>query len=453
MNKFWNNMTFFWKVYLSAIVLIISVVFIAELAEDVIPYITDYRRMNRSDLEAMLDEYVAADAYREEVQERLAQQGVWLMDVQLAIPDDIDRYRQGEFSIIDILPESDDWTEDWVIVDRLLPDGRVVALGLPEPAYSDLVDALLWLAVIAAFAGAACYYLSKFLSSRLSNISSATKQLAAGDMKTRVNVAGEGGDEISELGRLFNKMARSVELAMENERRLLYDISHELRSPLARMHLSVDLLRRGEQDKARQYLGILEDDITRMTVIMDAIMEQGKSSFVPGEFVEPFDLAELLAEAIELANFEVQKHGKSSRCALTARNVPSTAISGSRSLIEQAVNNLLSNALRYSPDGANVDVLLEARPAQSPAGGPEQLAITVRDYGPGVPDESLEKLFRPFFRVEDARDKNSGGVGLGLALASQYVKRHKGGISAKNCNPGLAVTIVLPVNASVQSQE
>ncbi len=445
MKTVWHNTSFFWKVYLSAILLIISTVFVAEMSEDAIPYVTDHRRLSHSELEALLDEYAGSGHNAAEWRERMRAQGIWLLDVNLASFNNLSLPAEGEIHVIDLLPDSDDWADEWVFVERLLPDGRLVAMGLPEPIYSDFLDAVLWFGIIAAFAGAGCYALSKFLSSRLSDIFVATRRLAAGDMKTRVAVAEEGGDEISDLGRLFNKMAYSVEQAMENERRLLYDISHEMRSPLARMQLAVELLRRNDK-KSGEYMDMLEGDIARMTAMMNNIMEQDASTVISGAFLEEFDLCAMLDDVIELANFEMRKNGRNTHCALTLRPDAEVRIHAAQGLVEQAVQNLLGNALRYSPEGGQVDVLLELFTGRGDEGqNLEYARVTVRDYGPGVSVEHLPKLFRPFFRVEGARDQKSGGVGLGLALAAQYIKRHRGTIAASNSLPGLAVSVTLPL--------
>jgi signal transduction histidine kinase len=208
------------------------------------------------------------------------------------------------------------------------------------------------------------------------------------------------------------------------------------------MRISLDLLGRGEKTHAAEYIAMLENDIERMTVMMNAIMEQGRQSFVPGDFMDPFDVCELLEESVRLANFEVRKGNREVLCALVSRPEGPVLLNGNRSLIEQAVHNLLSNALRYSPEGGQVDVALDSDPGDDEG---RELRITVRDYGPGVPEESLGKLFRPFYRVDEARDQGSGGVGLGLALACQYIKRHRGDIVAENRHPGLAVRISLPL--------
>lgn len=451
MKKFWNNLPFFWKVYLSAILLILSVVFVAECSEDLIPYITNYKRMNQAELEKLLDEYIESDDRHAEWHDEMKKQGIWLLDIPLSALGGWVDMSDGkhEFSVLEFLPDSDDWTDDWIIVEKILPDGRLVAMGLDEPIYSDFMDAVLWMLVIALFAGLACYWLSKFLTSRLSNISAATRQLADGDLTARVPVDSEGGDELATLGRLFNRMVESVERVVENERRLLYDISHELRSPLARMNLSLDLVRRLDRDKSEKYLELLQNDIERMTMLMDAIMEQGKSHSALDEILDDFDLSDLVREITELANFEFHKSSKNVECVLVGNLPEKFMFSGSRSLIEQALYNLLSNALRYTPAGSKVEVgarIINVPPVSHGKTEPgQEIVITVRDYGPGVPEGSLPSLFRPFFRVESARDQNSGGTGLGLALVQQYVKRHGWHVSAHNANPGLAVHIVLPV--------
>lgn len=472
MIKFWNNLGFFWKVYLAAVVLIVGIVVFADFAEDFIPQLVIDRRSNAAQLTTRLDEYVAAaNVERPALRVRMEAEGIWVMDIPLSALEAFPPKDGRNRSILDILPENDDWTTEWVLVDKILPDGRLVALGVPEPWFYDLLEWIMWLLVIAAFAGVSCYCLSAFLTSRLQRIALAAKQLASGHLSERLAVEKEGGDELSSLARSFNNMAQSIEEVLENERRLLYDISHELRSPLTRMHLALSLARQSPPEKTADYIKLLENDTERMSEMVEQIMEQGKAFSVMNELLlEPLDIYELLSETVALANFEFQRCGRSDLCRLgklvvselssngsfplgvpplvgeTSTTVKANGkrlfLRGNRGQLEQAFYNVLSNAARYAPENTHIEISAKTVTRETDH---EQVRIEIRDFGPGVPEDCLEKLFKPFFRVESARDRASGGVGLGLALATGYIRRHKGSISACNVQPGLMVCITLPL--------
>ncbi|MDL2307791.1 HAMP domain-containing protein [Desulfovibrio sp. OttesenSCG-928-C06] len=479
MSRIRNRLSFFWKVYAGAVCLICVVIAFAEVAEDYIPDMLNSRERSSRVLEQWLDRYEAADTgARGDLLAAMRESGVWFIDLPPGARTGAVTDGAGEGSarspVMGILPESDDWESEWVIVDRVLPDGRLLAAGLPEPGYFDALEGAVWFAVIALFSGVCCYVFSFFITARLKRIVQAAESLSSGDLTARVPDVAPGGDEIARLGTAFNSMAGSIENLVENERRLLYDISHELRSPLARIRLALGLAGRYPDDRAAGYLKQADEDAERMSVMVESVIEQGRSTPVLHELAEQLDMRELVRSVVDMANFEFSGNSGNAAgagyggCVLDCRLEYPVCLRGTRLILEQAFYNVLSNALRYNPPGNTVMVEISAVAYRESAGslnsgadnnaepdssvGPDssngsglELVVKVRDFGPGVPAASLEKIFKPFYRVEEARDKLSGGTGLGLALARNYLERHNGRISAANANPGLLVTVVLPV--------
>jgi two-component system sensor histidine kinase CpxA len=226
-------------------------------------------------------------------------------------------------------------------------------------------------------------------------------------------------------------MAERLELLMTAERRLLLDISHELRSPLARLSVAVELARMGED--VHSHLDRIQKEADRLNALVGELLQvtraEGDASRLRSQAVA---LDELIETIVEDGRLEAEARG----CGIVLDASP-LSIAGDPELLRRAVENVIRNAIRYSPSGKNVEVTL----SRSADGA----AIHVRDYGPGVPEESLTRLFDAFYRVEPDRDRASGGVGLGLAIARRAVELHHGAVTAQNAHPGLRVTIELPL--------
>jgi signal transduction histidine kinase len=206
-----------------------------------------------------------------------------------------------------------------------------------------------------------CYWLAFHLTGPLRDLQRAVERFGRGDLSARVNSTRR--DELGQLARTFDRMAGRIETLLAAERRLLGDISHELRSPLARLGVAVELAR------------------------------------------EP------------------------------------VTVEGDPELLRRAVENVIRNAIRYTPRGSAVEVSLARRNGSA--------VVDVRDYGPGVPEEAVPRLFDAFYRVESDRDRSSGGIGLGLSIARRAIQLHKGSIRAQKAPPGLEVELELPVAAEM----
>jgi signal transduction histidine kinase len=239
-------------------------------------------------------------------------------------------------------------------------------------------------------------------------------------------------DEIGQLARSFDQMAERLERLIVSERQLLGDISHELRSPLARLKFAVKLARTSPDPQSA--LDRIERDVDRISALVADIVEV---TFVEGDpalrGAENVPIGDIVQEVVRDCSVEAEVRG----CRITLTGGIGGHALGSREMLRRAIENVLRNAVRYAPEGTVVQV--------STLESDRSATIVVRDHGPGVPDQALARIFDPFYRVEEARDNKSGGSGLGLAIARRAVQAHHGTIEAENTHPGLQVRIILPL--------
>jgi two-component system sensor histidine kinase CpxA len=220
----------------------------------------------------------------------------------------------------------------------------------------------------------------------------------------------------------------------------LQDVSHELRSPLARLSVALEIARKkgpGHIESEIERIGLESERLE--SLVNDVLGLLRESSQPPSSLDEDFDLGELLSDLVEVVNYEVSE-GKPGIAWSPGEPCP---FHGDRELIWRAVENLLRNAVRHTDPDRGVELTLDS------ARRGAQWRIRVRDFGPGVPEEELEKIFKPFYRVQEARDRSSGGHGLGLSIAANAVRRHGGTIEARNgADGGLVVEMCLPVGGA-----
>jgi len=277
-----------------------------------------------------------------------------------------------------------------------------------------------------------CYLLAWYLTSPLRSLKTALERFGQGDFSARTGSTRR--DELGQLARTFDKMAERIQNLVGAQRRLLLDISHELRSPLARLGVAIELARSGENRHAA--LDRIEKESDRLNVLVSELLQATRAEVDPQALrVQPVRLDELLATVVGDCSIEADARG----CSLVLDAAGPLTVKGDPELLRRAVENVIRNALRYSPPQASVDVNLASNGAAA--------RIQVRDYGPGVPEESLSHIFEPFYRVEGDRNRDSGGVGLGLAIARRAVELHKGKLQARNMHPGLLVEMEFPKDA------
>lgn len=297
-------------------------------------------------------------------------------------------------------------------------------------------EAVVWVAVILISSLACGYVLSTALTRRLDKMVRASRALARGNLKARLPARGNDKDAFDVLARSFNEMAGAIEDQLRHERRLLADISHELRSPLTRMGIAVELLerRRGEEERAA-VLHRLEREVERMNELVAALLVQARERLNGRGEAGIVDLERLLAELAEDFSFQ----GEAERKTVRARLGVGLVVHGQAGLLQRLFGNILSNAVFYTPPGSEVH--LEAALENG------TVRVVVRDFGPGVPEDQLEDIFRAFYRVDGSRSRQSGGAGLGLAMAREAALWHGGSVSARNASPGLELTVILPAKA------
>ncbi|MEO8575022.1 MAG: ATP-binding protein [Pyrinomonadaceae bacterium] len=274
-----------------------------------------------------------------------------------------------------------------------------------------------------------CYALARYLSSPIQKIRRATQKLAAGELGTRVgDGVGNRRDELAVLAKDFDVMAERIESLITSQKRLSRDVSHELRSPLARMNVALEIAKQKSNGEASPLLDRIEAESNRLNEMISRLLtlsrlETGSQDFERSEI----DLTALVEQTVSDADFEATAVGKSVR--ITHADICN--IIGSDELVSSAVENVLRNAVRYTRNGSAVEVSLKSENGRA--------TVSVRDHGGGVPEDELQNLFRPFYRVGEARDRSTGGTGLGLAIAEQAIKAHKGSMNAKNTGDGLLV--------------
>ena len=327
----------------------------------------------------------------------------------------------------------------------LSPSGKsyFVAISLPaRPPSRGLIKGVThgflgWrLLILLAITAVVCYFLARSLTSPISRLRQATRKFAAGDLSTRIGDQVRGKNEFSGLASDFDEMAGKIETLVEGQKSLLRDISHELRSPLARLGIALELARQQKNPAAQnKALARIELEAERMNTMIGQLLNLTRLESGASEVAfEKFDLQKLLANLVEDANYEAEIR----QCTVTYKSSGDAVYFCSKDLLAQALENVIRNAVKYTADNSvvSVDLLVDA----------ENMTIRVADQGPGVPDDTLVKLFEPFYRVAAARDRQSGGTGIGLAIADQAVKLHAGTISASNRSEGgLLVEITLPI--------
>jgi len=311
----------------------------------------------------------------------------------------------------------------------MLPPGPIGPGGIPGMG--------VFIGIVSS--GLVCYLLARYLTSPIVRLRAATQKLAAGDLSARAGKPGSrGGDEIAELVRDFDVMAERLETSVKAQARLLTDISHELRSPLARLNVALALARQRTGPGAESALDRIDLEANRLNDLIGELLtiarlEAGDDS----RQKLPIHMAEMLQEICSDADFEAQSRNCSVNCVIGCDPV----VMGSPTLLHSAIENVVRNGTRYTREGTAVEVRLE----HTDAGAQPEAIIRVADSGPGVSEESLGKIFRPFYRIDDARGRQTGGVGLGLAITDRVVRLHGGTVHAENRSEGgLVVEIRLP---------
>jgi two-component system sensor histidine kinase CpxA len=275
--------------------------------------------------------------------------------------------------------------------------------------------------------GLVCYFLSWYLTKPIVRLRTAARQLAAGDLTARTGApARSSRDEVSGLMRDFDAMAERLENLLKAQSRLLNDISHELRSPLARLSVALGLARQRSGVESADMLDRIELEASRLNELIGRILTLARLE--DGEQLAPqtpVALDEIVSSVTEDAEFEAQARHCHVKTSIPEGN---WEVRGNASLLHSAVENVVRNAIRYTQEGSSVEISL----TREVRNGAAEAVLKVCDSGPGVPAQALQKLFEPFYRLDDARERQTGGVGLGLAITERAVRFHGGKVKASN---------------------
>jgi len=347
----------------------------------------------------------------------------------------------------------DNFVPDRIMRQALTLDGRRYTLVLELPpgprgflGPNDIP--LLGIAII--LSGLVCYLLAWSITSPVARLRKAAQSLASGDLSARAGapVGGRRG-ELTELMRDFDRMAERIEGLVDSQSRLLKDVSHELRSPLARLSVALGLARqRATPELAPELesaLNRIEIEADRLNQLIQRLLTISRlESGSDGLHKTQLSLRDLVEQVARDAEYETPGRG----CRVTADAADEFLVEADPDLLRSAVENAVRNATRYTAEGTTVEVRLERQQAAN--GNGEEIVIRVLDSGPGVPDEALAKIFEPFYRLDDARNRQTGGAGLGLSIADRAIRLHGGQLRASNRKEGgLEVEIRIPAVSPV----
>ncbi|MGC1781867.1 MAG: ATP-binding protein [Acidobacteriaceae bacterium] len=298
------------------------------------------------------------------------------------------------------------------------------------------LPALSRLALALVVAALFCLLLTRHIVAPVRALQIGAQQLAAGDLSTRVlpRIAPRN-DELADTAKAFDQMADRMQLLIQRRQELLADISHELRSPLTRISVSLELILRGELDVAAQ----MQADVERMNEMIGQILLLTRLDIQPSSMSEePVSVPALLEGIAHDAEFEAQREGKS----VEVRMEQPCSIRGDANLLGSCIENVVRNAVHYTAPHTAVEILSR----HVNLSGKPFCEIVVTDHGPGVPESAVPHLFDPFFRVSEARAPDEGGTGLGLSISKRIAEFHGGSIHAENLvnRSGLQVTLRLP---------
>jgi len=304
---------------------------------------------------------------------------------------------------------------------------------------------VLRLIVAVLVGGLFCLWLARYITLPMRELQSVARELAGGNLSSRAGKAAlRRKDEIADLSRDFNKMAERIETLMASQRQLIQSVSHELRSPLARLNVALGLAYRHADPQVQGPLERIEREAGRLNELVGDLLKLARwESGISPEEKSNIELDTLVREIAADADFEAGSMERSVRVAAAEPCM----VEGIREPLHSAIENVVRNAVKYTREGSEVEITLERVSSET-----ENFALVrVRDHGEGVPEEALKNLFKPFYRVANARERASGGTGLGLAITETAVRLHGGQVQAENSPAGgLVVEIRLPLNANVE---
>ncbi|MCE5250990.1 HAMP domain-containing protein [bacterium] len=298
---------------------------------------------------------------------------------------------------------------------------------------------LVRLCVFVIVSGGICYWLAHYFSAPIIKLENAVRQFAGGNLSVRVSsTIGKRNDEISGLAQAFDRMAGRIESLLTSQRNLLRDVSHELRSPLARLNVALELSRQKCDPETGKTLDRIAREADKLNELIEQILTLNLfESGISAIGMTIVDIEKLIREITDDADFEAQSRNRGVKVVVSE----ACTILGNEELLRRAVENIVRNAVLYTIEDSTVEVSL----INDKNGHNKSVSITVRDYGHGVPENEIEHIFKPFYRVGEDRDRESGGAGIGLAIAEAAVRFHGGTVKASNApGGGLLIEVTIP---------
>ncbi len=287
-----------------------------------------------------------------------------------------------------------------------------------------------WVAVAAAVVLVSVLFwfpLVRGVTRSISELTRATDLMAQGRFDARVDARRR--DELGRLGEAVNQMAARLDGFVSGQKRFLGDIAHELCSPIARMQVALGILEQRTDEKQKAYVADVQEEVQQMSGLVNELLSFSKASLEPASVkLQPVNLGEMVARAIH------REAGAGDRIQV---EIPAgQRVLAEPELLVRALANLVRNAVRYAGHAGPITI--------SSRGEREGVTLTIADCGPGVPEESVSRLFDPFYRPELSRSAETGGAGLGLAIVKTCVESCQGTVSCRNRSPsGLEVTVRL----------
>lgn len=297
---------------------------------------------------------------------------------------------------------------------------------------------LFGLLAILLVGGVFCFWLARHIAGPVVQLSEAAGRIADGWLNTRSGRSIRSRrDEIGRLGVSFDRMAERIESLVQGQQRLFGDISHELRSPLARLSVAEGLLRQCPPEERTEYLDRIALEVEHLDQLIGQLLTLARiDSGADSSLKETVELSGLIQEVVVDGNFEAQ--AKCCTVRVDSENLCTTT--GAREQLRRAIENVVRNAIRYTQPSTDVEITLRKQCATALS----RAVIQVRDHGPGVSSEHLEKIFLPFYRISMTNGEPASGAGLGLAITERIVRMYGGTVSATNAlDGGLIVNLEL----------
>jgi len=324
------------------------------------------------------------------------------------------------------------------------PDGKYILVAKVLIPYGGVLQGALATAILGwllpALAGALlCLFLGRHIAAPIRALQAVAGRIADGDLSVRASPAlGSRRDELADLARDFDRMADRIQSLLRKQQELLGDISHELRSPLTRLNVSLELVRRGKTDAIER----MQADLHQLDTMIGQILTLTRLQTRNDRKIESqVNLRRIVESVAEDARFEVEEDGKS----VVISHADDCWLKGDPALLRSCIENVVRNAVHYTKPKTEVAVSVDFL-----CGSTGSARILVADRGDGVPPEALGRIFEPFYRVTEAGEHQTGGTGLGLSIAQRIANVHGGSIRARNRDGGgLEMEIHLPVQNAV----